>query len=531
MKKTALLSVYDKTGIANFAKELVELDWEIYASGGTAKELKNAGIGVKDVADLVGGSAILGHKVVTLSREIHAGLLASDEEQKELDELGIPRIDLVCVDLYPLEETIASAQDDEQAVINQTDIGGPTMLRAAAKGRRIVISQAEQRARVLQWLKDGMPDEKIHRDKMAAKAEAVAASYALASAQYISRDHEHSWGGEVTRKAAPAVYGENRWQPIAWLESVLSDDELAIDNFEQIEGAALSYNNYCDVDRLLQTTTHIAAGWDVNFGKTSHIVVGGKHGNACGAAVKDSPADAIKSALEGDLRAIFGGSIMVNFAINEELAELLVHHKVEKGRRLLDVIVAPAIDEAARDILSRKKGKCRLLINPALENLDKNTLDTEPRYRYVRGGGLVQNNYDFILNLEDEELDKQGEANAEDVVLGWAVGSTCNSNTITLTKDGQLIGNGVGQQDRVGAAELAIKRATDAGHDVKSSVAYSDSFFPFADGPLILAEAGVKSIFATSGSVGDDKVKSALQEKQVAFWTLPDAKARGFYAH
>ena len=529
MSKNALLSVYNKDGIVEFAEGLVTLGWTLYASGGTAKKIADAGIEVKDVADLVGGGAILGHRVVTLSREIYAGLLATDskDDASELKELGIPRIDLVCVDLYPLVDEIRKSGSTRESVIEQTDIGGPTLIRAAAKGRRITISKQSQMQPVLQWLKSGEPDKESFITKLSATGEAVVARYALSSATYHSGG---AYDGEITSLAARAAYGENPWQHKAALYG-FSADPLAIVRFEQIQGSPPSYNNYADFDRLLQTITHIAAGWDVNFGPVPAIAVGGKHGNACGAAVDEEPAVAMKKMLEGDLRAIFGGVVMVNFEITAELAEIALLHKVEKGKRLLDAVVAPSVTKEALELLNRKKGKCRILVNPKLERLTKESLDRSVRTRYVRGGKLAQNNYTHVLNLQDSAVEKTGEANEQDMVLGWAVGSTSNSNTITLVKNGQLIGNGVGQQDRVGAAQLAIKRANDADHDISGATAYSDSFFPFPDGPQSLAEAGVKAIFASSGSVGDGDVKDAMQKAGVAMYMLPDKAVRGFYAH
>ena len=185
----ALLSVYDKNGIVDFAKELVGLGWEILASGGTAKALTDAGIPVTDVASLVGGGAILGHRVVTLSREIHAGLLATDSpaDVAELAKLNIPRIDLVCVDLYPLKEEIAKPGSTRESVIEKTDIGGPTMIRSASKGRRIVICDPKDRMKVVEWLKAGKPDEHNFINSLCAKSEAVVADYCLTSARYHSQ--------------------------------------------------------------------------------------------------------------------------------------------------------------------------------------------------------------------------------------------------------------------------------------------------------------------------------------------------------
>ena len=200
-------------------------------------------------------------------------------------------------------------------------------------------------------------------------------------------------------------------------------------------------------------------------------------------------------------------------------------------RRLLDIVAAPSFTPEAIEILARKKGKCRILVNPAIENAGMNSLDTAKRFRYVRGGFLTQPNYSFVPDVKNA-----------DVVLAWAVGCTSNSNTITLVKDGRLVGNGVGQQDRVGAAKLAIFRADDAAKFadhaaldtvkmIENAVAYSDSFFPFPDAPEVLINRGIKTIFSTSGSVNDEKIIELCKNKGVSLILMPDSEARGFYQH
>ncbi len=529
----ALISVYDKAGIEDFARSLSDLGWNIYASGGTAQKLKEAGIKVTDVAELVGGQAILGHRVVTLSREIHAGLLAQNtpEDEAELKKLKIPRIDLVCVDMYPLKEIIAKLKATGAEIIEMTDIGGPTLLRAAAKGRRIVISKSEQRQEIIDWLKAGKSNEVEFLRRLAAAAELEVAKYVLESAKYLNGKNLASSIGEL--KAVPK-YGENPWQTKAGLYEIDNSDSLAITNFKLQSGTQLSYNNYADIDRLLQTITHIAAGFDKNYQITPMIALGAKHGNVCGAGINGQPAEATKKMLAGDPRAIFGGVVMLNFGLDKAAAQLLISHDMGSGKRLLDVVVAPEVDKQALEILQRKAGKLRVVTNPALAHLNKSSLDQAPRFRYVRGGFLTQDNYIFMLDWDSQELENHGEATTQqekDMLLAWAIGSTSNSNTITLVKNGMLIGNGVGQQDRVSAAQLAIKRAHDARHKIEGAAAYSDSFFPFEDGPLELAKAGVEAILASRGSVQDEQVAKALQKAGVAFYTLPDASARGFYAH
>jgi phosphoribosylaminoimidazolecarboxamide formyltransferase/IMP cyclohydrolase len=264
-----------------------------------------------------------------------------------------------------------------------------------------------------------------------------------------------------------------------------------------------------------------------------------KHGNCCGAAYGNDKIEVIKKVIEGDPRAIFGGLAMFNFDFSEDEAEALFTHLMKKGeRRLLDGVVVSGFSEKALELFRRKKDKCRFVVNPALDKLDKNSLDKEKRFRYVRGGFLSQPNYTFILDLAHPEMKiwpahsaLRSEAGRADLLLAWAVCVTSNSNTITLAKDGKLIGNGVGQQDRVGCCELAIKRAKDANHEIQGAVAASDSFFPFPDGPQTLIDAGIKTIFSTSGSVGDEKVQKLCQDEEITLVQLPDKLARGFFGH
>ncbi len=327
-------------------------------------------------------------------------------------------------------------------------------------------------------------------------------------------------------------YGENGYQTPAALYSGGSDDPLALDRFQVIQGTAPSYNNLCDLDRLLQTATHIAAGFNVNSGAVPLIVVACKHGNPCGAAVGNDPLLAARLALEGDLRAVFGGLVLLSFPVDEEVADILMTHKMDGGRRLLDGIIAPGFSEDAMEMLKRKGNKCRLLINPALGRMDRGSLDGAQRIRYVRGGFLAQPNYTFVPNLDKvKRLGSATPAQLDDMILAWAIGSTSNSNTVTLVRGGMLIGNGVGQQDRVGGCRLAVLRARDAGHNTAGAVAYSDSFFPFADGPAELAGAGVVAVLATSGSVRDEEVKDYCRKHGMTLFLYPDAEGRGFFGH
>lgn len=551
MKKTALISVYHKKDIEKFAKDLFDLGWEILASGGTAKYLAEHGVVVRDVAELVGGKAIFGHRVVTLSREIHAGLLARKGDKgdmRELERLGVPFIDLVCVDLYPLEEVIAKPSANYKSVVEATDVGGPTLVRSAAKGGRIVICDPEDREKLIEILRNKVEISSEEKRKLAAKAEYVVAKYCLESAKFHS---EGKYAGIIGEKTLETLYGENPHQAPAGLYSINQNDPLALDKFKVLTEMAPSYNNLCDLDRMLQTMAHLAAAFEKNNIFTEYFGVAVKHGNACGASYGNNKIEVIKKVVEGDPRAIFGGLAMFNFDFGEDEAEILFTHLMENGqRRLLDGVIVSNFSEKALKLFRRKKDKCRFIVNSALANISKNSLDREKRFRYVRGGFLMQPNYTFVLDFANPEVkiwpasqdklacrasqgggDWENQGNRGNLLLAWAISATSNSNTITLVKDKKLIGNGVGQQDRVNCCELAIKRAKDAGHDIQGAVAASDSFFPFPDAPQAFIDAGVKIIFSTSGSVGDEKVQKICRERGVTLVQISDKIARGFFGH
>lgn len=566
-QKIALISVYNKTGIKDFVKSLVDLGWKIISSGGTAKYLLDAGIPVTDVADITGMPAILSHRVVTLHHKIHGGLMALDtpEHLKQMEKYQIPWIDMVCCDLYPLEEETFNPNATRESVIEKTDIGGPTIIRSATKGRRITICDRADREKVIKWLKDEEPNKEEFLNNLVAKAEMVIARYCSISGEYHSKGE---YKGIFGKKFLECVYGENAYQKLASLYEMSrgildTGDKLAIANWQLVAGSSLSYNNICDLDRMTQTMTHIGAGFEKNFGKVPQVAIGTKHGNACGAGVwvrqdLTQEIDVVDKMLQGDLRAIFGGSVMLNFPVDEKIAEELIHKYAGENRRLLDIVAAPSFSAEAMEILSRKKGKCRLLANPAILKAGISSLDTATRFRYVRGGFMEQPNYTFVPDLSKTVFDNKNMSRTvldsilKDLILAWAIGATSNSNTITIVKEGRLYGNGIGQQDRVGAAKLAIFRADDAAKfasdlvvglplgspttklkkaDLENAVAYSDSFFPFPDAPEVLINRGIKTIFSTSGSVNDEKIVELCKAKNVNLIMLPDAEARGFYQH
>ncbi len=571
-EKWALISVYDKNGIIDFAGRLMKMGWKIISSGGTARKLAGAGIEVKDVADWVGGKAILDHKVVTLSREVHAALLADTklpEEMQTIVDMDLGIIDLVVCDFYPLATEIAKLPLENsvtefngyvEKVIEQTDIGDPTMVRSGAKGGRTVICRTQDREPVLRELEEHKTISNSTRQKLRATAEYVVAGYCLDSARFhgnVGWDLVHGYvppsneptcsrfNGMVGELVQTCRYGENACQsPAGLYKAAGCDDPLVIDKFKGIgDSPAPSFNNYCDIDRLLQTMSHIEAVYkDMLSGHTPNIMVGVKHGNPCGAAVSihstaNKQIRLAKDTIMGDSLAIFGGWIMTNFMLTDEILEAIARTGMKGGKtRLLDGIIAPCADKEAIDLFKEIKSIRRLLVNPAIEMGIK--LDTAPRIRPVRGGFLMQPNYTFVPDFTKMEVYGRRHKSYEDsLALAWAIGCTSNSNTITIVKNKMLIGNGVGQTARVWAAKLATNRAIDLKHEnmLKGAVAYSDSFFPYPDAVNVLIKYGIRAIFSTSGSKakggGDTETIKACKGAGVTLYMLSDREARGFFSH
>lgn len=529
--------VYHKDGIVEFARRLLILGWKLLASGGTAKKLTEANLFVTDIATMV-GEPILGHRVVSLSREIHAGLLAlnSEEHRAELERHGIAWIDLVCIDLYPLEQEINRPGATPDSILELEDIGGPTGLSSGAKGKRIVICDPSDREPVLDMLESRLPFDGEFREHLAAKADFMVSRYRMLTSRYRGKGAFEAIHGRV---AMCCLYGENPQQNPATLYTTETNDPLALDRFELLEGQPLSYNNLCDLDRLLQTMTHVSAAMEVNNvrPRLPFIALAVKHGNCCGAAWATEPGLALRRMVCGDRDAIMGGLVMTNFSIGEDDAEILAHYALREGekRRNLDAIFASEFKDGACEALRRVRDKCRFVQNRELRNLTKASLDTAQRFRYARGGFLVQPNYTFVPNLRDRNViaceDEPSDEQVQDLAFAWGIGATSNSNTVVIVGDRMLKGLGANQQSRVYAAHLAVGRAHWNKHELEGSVAYSDSFFPFPDGPELLINAGVKAIFTSSGSVNDQATINLCRERKVPLLMVPDRVGRGFFGH
>lgn len=341
----------------------------------------------------------------------------------------------------------------------------------------------------------------------------------------------------VGEKIGDCLYGENAYQVPAQQFASETDDALALHRFEVVAGQDPSYNTLCAVDRMVKTITHIAASFDVNRGQVPLIAVAVKHGNACGAAVGTDGVEVLEKMVAGDSIAILGGLVITNFAIGEPEAETLLTYHMSKGqRRLLDAIVAPKFNAVAIETLRRKKDKCRFMVNRALEFLTMDSLDKAPLLRQVRGGFLMQPNY-RCFDLNDPHLVRMSnnceitDRMVDTMLLVKGVNETSNSNSVTGGIDRMLIGNGVGQQDRLECSRLWIEKAKRAGHDVRGSVSVSDSFYPFDDGPRYQIEQGVHWLFSTSGSIHDQDTIDLCKQKHVALWMIPDKVGRGFFGH
>lgn len=338
-------------------------------------------------------------------------------------------------------------------------------------------------------------------------------------------------------------YGENPWQG-AQLFSQFSDDPLELGKFVLEEGETPSGTNLTDVDRGIKTLTHIDAANTLNNGGIrEYVAVALKHGNCCGAGVGNNPFLAFSKMIEGDLQAIMGAAVLVNFRVDQRLASQLLYYKSPTGRRLLDLVAAPLFSKEARNLLARTFGRCRLLSNPALGRPGSETLDTSLKTRGVRKGHLVQDADNRVLDFNDPRMQVFGVRNSRyhrDLGVASAICRTSNSNTITLVQNGMLLGQGVGQTRRDRAARLAVAIAFENRHHrdapythrlPEHTVAVSDSFFPFKDGVEPLLEAGVSAIFSTSGALRDKEVQAACRDADVLLYQLPDIEARMFFGH
>jgi phosphoribosylaminoimidazolecarboxamide formyltransferase/IMP cyclohydrolase len=509
--RRALVSVYDKSGLDDLIRALGEAGVEIVSTGKTAARVEALGFAVTRVEQLTGFPECLDGRVKTLHPSVHAGLLADlrlDEHARQLDELGIAPFDLLVSNLYPFTETIASGASVEEC-IEQIDIGGPAMVRAAAKNHAsvAVVMSPTQYPLVVRALADGGFTLDARR-ALAAQAFADIAEYDVAVARWFAsvlNPSEDGWPAAtatVMRKATALRYGENPHQRAALYLDPASPAGLA--QARQLGGKEMSYNNYVDAD----------AAWRSCHDFTAPAVAIIKHANPCGIAVGADIADAHRRAHATDPVSAYGGVIAANRPVSAELARQVADIFTE-------VIVAPSYEDEALGVLAAKKN-LRILEAPQWT-------PAEAEVRQVSGGALVQS-ADRINAEGDDPANWRlvaGSAATDtvlaDLLFAWRAVRSVKSNAILLASDQAAVGVGMGQVNRVDAARLAVARAGDR---AKGSVAASDAFFPFADGPQILIEAGIAAIVEPGGSIRDDEVIAAAEAAGV---TLYFTGTRHFY--
>ena len=497
----ALISVYDKTGVVAFARGLAELGFELVSSGGTATALDEAGLEVTRVEDLTGFPEMLGGRVKTLHPRVHAGILARRELEEDLAALtehGIELFDLVCVNLYPFELAVDRPELADEELIELIDVGGPAMLRAAAKSFSSVIAvcRPQDYDLVLSdlWAGQGTSSDELRR-RLAAVAFARTAAYDSAIARWFQR------GEPLPETFVPAfdrvlelAYGENPHQSAAYYSERGTRTHL-LSFVEQLQGKALSFNNLND----LSAARLLVAELD---GPACVIT---KHANPCGVGVAETIEDAYAKALAADPVSAFGGVVVLNGAVGETLATALAEQFVE-------VLFAPAFDTRARDVLARKESM------RVLEHTEQRALDVERDYRRVIGGLLVQQRDVGVVSRDGLEVvcGSVAEDRWTDLLFAWRVVKHVTSNAIVLARGGQTLGIGAGQMSRVDAVRIAIAKAHDLGHALEGAVLASDAFFPFADGPQLALDAGITAFIQPGGSKRDPEVAEVVGSARAA---------------
>ena len=494
--KRALVSVYDKTGLVDLGHALQKAQVEILSTGSTAATLRDAGITVTDVSAYTGFPEIMGGRVKTLHPRIHSGILADQnnpDHLKAIADLDIAPFDLVIINLYPFAETIASGATFEQC-IEQIDIGGPSMLRGAAKnhGSVAVISSPQQYPLVVNALTSGGFSGQERRE-LALEVFRVTAEYDLTIATWLdSSQGIPDWFGQIYKKESSLRYGENPHQQAA----IYKNSAGGIVGAVQHHGKEMSFNNFTDAD----------AAWRAALDHSAPCVAIIKHANPCGIAVGESITQAYKAAHLCDPVSAFGGVVAANRKVTLEMALAL-------SEIFTEVVIAPGYDDGAIEVLSKK---------PSIRILTcTETHLSKVELRPVSGGALLQET-DLISAPGDSPAGwKQvsGDALAPEVLadleFAWRSVRAVKSNAILLAKDGASIGIGMGQVNRVDSAKLAVDRAGDR---VAGTVAASDAFFPFADGLEILLRAGVIAVVAPGGSIRDEEIIAAAQAAGVAMF-------------
>jgi phosphoribosylaminoimidazolecarboxamide formyltransferase/IMP cyclohydrolase len=492
----ALISVYDKTGIVGFARGLVELGYELVASGGTAEALEEGGLEVTRVEELTEVPELLGGRVKTLHPQIHAAILARRDEAADvaaLDEQAIAPFDLVCVNLYPFSEVVARHGVREEEAVEMIDVGGPSMLRAAAKNFAHVtaLSSPDQYAGVLAELLANGDLSVETRRRLAAEAFAATAAYEAAIAEWFS-DRE-LFPERLTinfMKVLDLPYGENPHQRGAYYVQAGARTHL-LSHVEQLHGRSLSLVNLYDLAAARLCLREFAVPTCVIF----------KHANPSGVAAASTVGEAFEGALAADPVSAFGMVCALNRPVDAALGARL-------AERFVDVLVAPGYDEMALKAL-REKPATRILVDRERRRIDAGEKD----FKRVPGGLLVQ---DRDLDIEDRDgmeiaCGDPSEACWGDLLFAWRVCKHVTSNAIVVAKNLQTLGIGAGQTSRVDAVRIAIDKALSHGHDLEGAVLASDAFFPFPDGPELALDAGVNAFIQPGGSKRDEEVTAAVE--------------------
>ncbi len=512
--KRALLSVSDKTGLIALGEALARHGVELVSTGGTAKSLREAGLAVRDIADLTGFPEMMDGRVKTLHPTVHGGLLAvrdNAEHVAAMEAHGIGAIDLVVVNLYPFAQTVAKGAARDE-IIENIDIGGPSMVRSAAKNHAAVtiLTDPADYARLVEEMdaKGGATSYDFRR-LCAAKAYAATAEYdAMIASWFAFADQGQMFPPALSvplRLADTLRYGENPHQAAA-LYVPAGPTARGIGQAEQVQGKALSYNNLNDADAAL--------GLVAEFRDGPPTVVIVKHANPCGVATGETLIEAYRSAYQCDSVSAFGGIIAVNRPLDGPTAEAITEIFTE-------VVAAPGADEAARAVFARKKN-LRLLILGELPDPARGGLD----FKSIAGGVLVQSRDNGRVTRETLQVVTQRtptEQELADCLFAWSVAKHVKSNAIVYAKDGATAGIGAGQMNRRDSARIAAAKAQEAAETfswaeprtVGSAVA-SDAFFPFADGLLAAVEAGATAVIQPGGSLNDDKVIAAADEAGLA---------------
>jgi phosphoribosylaminoimidazolecarboxamide formyltransferase / IMP cyclohydrolase len=508
--RRALLSVSDKHGIVELAEGLRELGVEIVSTGGTSRELSGAGIAVRAIEDFTGFPEIMDGRVKTLHPRLYAGLLARRDEDAHLRaaaEQGIEPVDLVCVNLYPFEQTLARGDASEDEVIENIDIGGPTMIRAAAKNSAFaaVVVDPGDYARVLEELREsGGRLSPSTRRQLAAKAFACTARYDAAISTWFAANtydgFPPSWR-DAYEKVSDLRYGENPHQQAAFYARVGSPTHL-LHGVTQLHGKELSFNNLLDLSSARELVEE--------FDQPACAIV--KHNNPCGCAIADSARAAYERAFACDPQSAYGGVIAVNRPVDRAFAD-------ELAKQFIEVLLAPGYDAGALEVLQVKKN-VRLL-----ELGDWPAPSHEVESKQVIGGQLVQTR--DVVSETREQMRAMGaaqpsESQWRDMLFAWTVCRHVRSNAIVIAAgDGALssatIGIGAGQMSRVDAVRIAVEKATAFQPQLLAGAALaSDAYFPFADGPQLAVDAGVTAIIQPGGSVRDEEVVAAADAAGVA---------------